>query len=396
MIALRGLSPMKRERYFTVAAFDTETEGLDGKLLLVQSYKEGDEDAKIYYNMKDFLNYIFSFDIKINSKIIWYAHNLEYDWRYLLDSFKDFSFVYKIEACESTQGKFFQFIIREKTTNKIVTRFRDSMALYPASLQNFTSQFAPKNMKQNIGLGDGIIFDYNNPKHINYAKNDVISLVHAIINFDTLLFEKFHVHVKGTTASTALTAWLRTISKDQFHRRICNSAEDFIRKNYYGGVVQLNVEPSKEYYDIHIFDINSSYPFVMKNGVPFGQPYYTEFYKFGYPGFYRVLISIPENEILPIIGKRNYKTLLWPCGTFETFISSVEIEYAKKLKYKIEIYEGYFFPKILDCFSNFVNQCEKLRNLYKNEATEIVVKLMQNSLYGKFGMRKEGREILIA
>jgi hypothetical protein len=63
---------------------------------------------------------------------------------------------------------------------------------------------------------------------------------------------------------------------------------------------------------------------------------------------------------------------------------------------RIEVVDGYFFEDVAYIFKDFVDNCEVLRTLYKGTPTEQVVKLLQNSLYGKFGTQITGRQLMIA
>jgi DNA polymerase type B, organellar and viral len=394
--------PMGAVRPFNVAAFDTETKGLDGPLLLSQLYVDGWADAKVFQTAKQLLDCIFDMPHKVLRKTIFYAHNAEYDWRYLINSVHEFGF--NIDCRERAAGKFYELrIVDPKHLTKsgeasLVTRFRDSMAFYAFSLAKFTKNFAePKYHKADIGLASGVEFNPKNKQHLEYAKNDVKGLVSAIKNFDDEIFRRYQVHVQATASSTAYQAWLRTIPEGTYYDRQTPSTEAFLRQCYHGGVVSLNAMLRNEYTEIRPYDINSSYPASMKLGVPKGHGVLTYEYQEGLPGFYHTIATVPDNAILPIVPFRSVKgQLAWQTGTFESYLSSIEIEYCKTLGCKFEIKKGVFFPEgLCHPFNLFVNKCEILRLEFKGSPTEIVIKLMQNSLYGRFGMRPEGRECTI-
>jgi DNA polymerase type B, organellar and viral len=394
---------MGASRPFSVAAFDTETDGLNGPLVLAQLYCDGWPDAEIFPTARGLLDRIFGLPHKVLRKTIFFAHNAEYDWRYLLSELKNFNH-YSVEARERSAGKFYELRIMDKSrlTPKgepsLVTRFRDSMAFYAFSLRKFTENFSdPEYKKGDIGLGSGVKFNRRNKEHIAYAKNDVKGLVSAIKNFDDAIWKEYKVHVQATSSSTAYQAWLRTIPEGTYYNRQTPTAEAFLRQCYHGGLVGLNAMLRYEYLTIRTYDINSSYPASMKLGVPAGHGVLTYDYQEGKPGFYHVSATVPDNAILPIVPYRSDKgQLAWQTGTFESYLSSIEIEYCKARGCEFKIIKGYFFPDGL-CFpfTDFVNTCERLRLKYKGQPTEIVIKLMQNSLYGRFGMRADGRECAI-
>lgn len=398
------MNAMKAARNFTVAAIDVETYNLNGKLLIAQAYHEAWNEARVYGSARELLEDIFSLPVEVLKRTVWFAHNAEYDWRYLLDCFKLWGHLYKFVPCERAAGKFYEIRVYSKTETTatgrplLLTRFRDSMALFPRSLKEFTKDFAPEFVKQDIGLGKGVVFDPSNPVHVEYAKNDVRGLVAAIQAFDDRVYEVYQAHIKGTTASTGYQALLRVLPEGERYYRQARVAEDFFRLGYYGGLVQLNAPAGRELGKVRTFDRNSSYPAAMRLGVPAGKARFTAHYRPGFPGFYRVKAYVPDNAILPMIPYRNDKgALAWPTGEwFETIVTTLEIDYGRSLGYEFEIGSGYYFPDGL-CFpfNEFVDKCEALRAAYRKTPTETVVKLIQNSVYGRFGMKTTGRECCI-
>jgi hypothetical protein len=402
--AITYAKPEREALGFYVGAFDVETDGLDGKLQLAQSHHELWSEPHIYRRVKHFLEYIFDqMDPEILSKTIWFIHNADYDLRYMMDDFGPWGERFDIECRERSPGKFYEVRIISKTEKtkrgepKIITKFRDSLAIFPHSLKKFTESFAPQFVKLDIGLGRGMRFDRKNPVHIEYAKNDVLGLVAAVKTFDELVFLNFQVHIKGTASSTAYAAWLRTLPEDEYINRQASGVTDFMRLCYNGGLVQINAIHGHHYEETTTFDINSSYPASMKLGIPKGRAVWTRYYVPDHPGFYHATVTIPRGATFPIMPARHEHSLAWARGTFETYVSSIEIDHARARGAVFTIHHGFYFPKgLLDCFSAFVGICERLRREHKKTPTETVVKLMQNSLYGRFGMRPEGRECVVS
>lgn len=393
---------MGPKRNFLIAGFDTETDGLDGRFLMGQLYHEYWKKPESFRDHHDLLNRIFILPDKILSKTIWYAHNSEYDWRYIIETLPQMGYI--LDLRERMQGKYYEIRVLSQTRrNKkgepiLVTRFRDSMAIYEHSLAKFTKEFAPEYAKLDIGLGSGVIFNPNNKVHVAYAENDVLGNVKAIQKYDDVIYENFHVHIKGTGSGTAYQGWLRFAPEGEYHDRQPTNIEHFLRLCYHGGIVSLNALVSTPYDCVHTLDINSSYPFNMRAaGVPRGKAKKTYDYIADCPGFYQTIANVPDDAILPIVPYRSERNqLAWQTGRFVSNLSSVEIEYCRGLGVEFEIVKGVYFPEgITYCFSEFIDACEKLRNQYKGQPAEVVVKRMQNSLYGRFGMKLEGREYLV-
>lgn len=397
--------PMKEKAPLLFGAIDTETYNLNGRLLIAQSAHEAwNGAAHVYRTAAELLEHIFSLDRDLLKNTVWFAHNAEYDWRYLLDAFEAWGRKFEFVPCERANGKFYEIRVLSKTektasgTPLLVTRFRDSMALFPRSLKELTSQFAPQYVKQDIGFDSGVVFDPDNPRHIEYAKNDVKGLVAALIGLDEKVYSVFGAHCKGTTAATGYQAMLRFLPEGERYYRQARVSEEFFRLGYYGGLVQLNAPHGAPIGEVKTFDRNSSYPAAMRHGVPKGKARFTTRYREGFPGFYRVRARVPQNAIMPIIPFRSDRNeLAWPTGEFDTIVTSLEIEYGRTLGYEFEIGHGYYFPEGMGFpFNDFVDKCEKLRAEYKGTPTETVVKLIQNSVYGRFGMKLEGRECCIS
>jgi hypothetical protein len=388
---------MRALRAYNIGALDCETDGLDGPLLYTSAFDEVTGElfeAPHKTGTKNFLKYVlYQFDRKKLKNLIWYSHNGEYDWRYMVSTFKEFSSEFEIVPSERAHGKLYQLEIKQD--GKRITRFRDSMAIFPRKLKEFAAAFSPDIPKGEIDW-EKERFDRHNPVHIEYARNDVRCLVASIKNYDAFIYEHFSIHLSATSSGTAFQGWRRTISKDYAHWRLTPRQEEYMRETYVGGMVQLNAEYLKSYPNVTSYDINSSYPASMRKGVPIGKPSRTLRFEPGSVGYYQINVRCRDDFILPVIAHKSPKGLSFPTGQFSTFATSIEIEYALSLGYDIEILDGYVFKDGLGfIFDAYVDKCEALRARFKGQPTEFVIKQMQNSLYGRFGMKPEGREIKV-
>lgn len=402
--AIRFMKPMKPDRPFLIGAIDTETIGLDGRLVLAQIYHETwDGQAKVYPKAKPLLRDLFDMDPDTLKNTIWFIHNIDYDLRYIFQSLKTWKGIYQFECRQRCPGKFYEIVVQSLTEKDrkgrplVITRFRDSTAIYEGKLETFTKEFAPAYAKKDIGLGRGIVFNPLDPVHIEYAKFDVLGLVAAVAGFDDLVYEHYQVHIKGTGSSTAYAAWLRTLAEEAKFYRQAPQKEAFFRQCYYGGLVQMGAVHGLEYSSVWVFDINSSYPAAMRNGIPKGNARWTPKYVADKPGFYEVKCEVDLAYKMPILPQRIDHQLAWGRGAFTTFISSLEYEYALECGHKVEVIHGFYFPEGLDYrFNEFVDIAEKLRAAFKKTPTEVVAKRMQNSLYGRFGMKPDGEECVVS
>lgn len=385
--AYQKCGPGKRQK---VAAWDVETEGLGGRILAASYMMEGDQEATFISGTGPEIIQELFYVMCENHTFVWYAHNAQYDLRYivenLMDRMDDLSIFLRTDS-----DIFMVTLDLPEYDEKARLVIKDSFALFPFKLSKFAESMCPEYPKLTLDF-EKETFDPKNSDHVAYAKRDVEALLNSLIRFDLLIFETFDVHFKATTASTALAAWERSLAKGEFYRPP-SGHDDFIRSAYYGGLVFLtdtNTEARAKTYDC-----NSSYPYqMMTHPLPIGNPISTGRYMAGYLGIYKVTMKSPDDLIVPCIPVRDSKGIVWPSGQFETTATSVDIDFALKHGYRLlAIHEGLFWEESAKPFESFISKCRDLRVKYKGQPLEIVAKLMQNSLYGKFGSKKTRRKI---
>ena len=374
-----------------VCAFDTETRGLGGELLCCQARIMSES---FFFSGENFLDEFIDLLLEHPTPFIHYAHNAQYDWRYIIPRLIERELDVQLNL--RTDTDIYQVTIKHNGT-KIV--MRDSYALIPSSLAKLTSAYCPELPKMDFDH-ENIEFDPTNPDHRAYAIRDVEALQLGIIRFGQLLKNTFGITPGHTTAGTALKAWQKTIPDGVYHNGSkLDARELFIRQAYYGGLVFLTRndtvrgEPGALTYDI-----NSSYPSVMVEfGVPSGRIFETREYQTGKMGIYRCRVRAPDDLIIPILPCRNSRGhMQWRRGEFETVVTNSELIFAARHGYEIlEIFEGIVFEEKIFPFNDFINLCKSLRFAFPGLPQEDVAKLMQNSLYGKFGSRRERLKIFV-
>ncbi len=375
------------------AAFDTETRGLGGELLAISAHVMGET---YYWSGSDMLAEFVALMLKYPFPVVWYAHNAQYDWRYIIPYLIEGGF--DMQLGMRTDSDIYQVTILHDGKRYIM---RDSFALFsspPVSLDQLLSQFAPELPKLKIDVAN---FDPSNPEHIEYSKRDSHGLAIALGKVDAMLRELFSVSVGNTAAGTAVNAWCRTLADGEFYKSsIYDEREQFVRQGYYGGLVFLTRDDKIESSDnnpvAETYDVNSSYPSVMRDfGVPSGRMVESRDYVANHMGIYRVRVSAPDNLVVPIIPGRNAKGhMQWRKGTFDTVCTNAELIFAANHGYKIlEVYEGFIFEETIFPFNDFVAKCQDIRRRFKKLPQEALAKLMQNSLYGKYGSKRERLKI---
>ena len=374
-------------RPFKIAGFDLETDGLGGKLLFATYYMEGEPNAE-FIRGENIIDRLIAI-MRRYPEYIWFAHNAGYDWRYFIDYFRNEPGVrYSLR----NDNSIFSIRIPALVGDKMVI-MRDSMAIWPKSLRELAQTFCPEFPKGEIDFNK-VTFNPYDMSHIKYALRDAEILVHGIRRYDEIIHERYGVHLQATIASTAMRAWRHMLDKDEKYYNP-KHLEGYIRDAYFGGLVFLTRDDDPGH--CRTYDISSSYPDKMRRcGVPYGKVWACTGPDYDHPGIYDVTVDAGENISIPILPARGAKgTVLWPSGKFRTKVTSIELKFALERGYKlIEFHSGICFEKIIFPFNKFVDRAEETRRQFKGRPEEKVAKDIQNSLYGKFGARRERRSIV--
>lgn len=213
--------------------------------------------------------------------------------------------------------------------------------------------------------------------------------------------------LKSTISSCALDLYRRKFLKiDVIQEKHFLKNMDYKRKiykAYYGGRTEafkrgiLNSETSKTgkwYYG----DVNSLYPSCMleEYPVPMSVKYkskinkdeYSDYLK--YEGVSVFTINVPYMKYPPLPFRKDGK-LVFPCGTLKEQ-SYTHLEIRNALKYGceiIEMKEVLYYTETYRFFGDYVETLYSMRMNYKKEKSEMehVIKLLLNSLYGRFALR---------
>lgn len=181
---------------------------------------------------------------------------------------------------------------------------------------------------------------------------------------------------------------------------ITENEDIFLRKSYYGGICSIN----PQYTGVQVdgigcgIDINSSYPDKMVNKpMPYGYGRKMnanetiEFINTPEPNTTALIhvfghVEMKKGEIPLFIdrGFLNNNTIY--NGIIDRYITIAEYELLFKIyNAKIEIMGGYKFKTLNNIFYSYYKRYFKLKNDYAGTNLKPIVKILLNSLYGKFG-----------
>lgn len=227
---------------------------------------------------------------------------------------------------------------------------------------------------------------------------------HDFMKFFIETVEKLGATVKITIASTSLSLFKNKFLKQMIGNQ--NMSEELLNEifeSYFGGRTEVFQRGLVKDVDIYSYDYNSLYPSVMAyNEYPDPNSQRISYknnpqYIMNAPGCSKITIKVPYSKYTNIPKSHNNK-LLFGYGTFTGTWVHPEILIALKNGAKIlKVHKSIYYMKTCKPFVEFVNFLWKLRLKYKAEKSpmEKIVKIMMNSLYGKFCEKFEDKPVLI-
>lgn len=346
-------------------------------------YKRDKHWSKDYFG-EGFLD-LFWYDVLVFAKFgrtLMVAHNANYDVlvtggipRLAKAGFKATSFF--------SQGTVFILDMQKgKRTISIIS----STNIYSTSLANLGRTFNLEKME----------VDYNEStlaEVIPYCRNDVAILQTAMEAFFSFVEKEELGSLARTIAGQAFCAYRHRFMAEEIYIHSDPNALRLEREAYCGGRVELFYRgqyPGKVTY----LDVNSMYPFVMK-----AYPYPTKIVTrkthvtldelSDYLQIYLVVAKVRVSTDEPVYPVRWSGCLMFPVGTFDTYLSTPELQYALKHRHLRKVYEVNLY-EAGDVFSSYVEYFYGKRQEAKAKGDSVhdtLYKLCLNSLYGKFGQR---------
>lgn len=355
-----------------------------------------------------------------------YAHNGgAFDHLHLLPWFtkRIEEFSYKIIPIQST----IQVLkVTERSTNNTFT-FLDSIRLLPMSLDKAAKTFGfPGKLTHSLDV------DENNRSWEKYVQRDCEALYESLNQFQHLIVDRLGGEMGITSPSTSMKLYRRkfmghgktpAIIPQHRHFKECDGGQTneagehiacegcqhtFIRAGYFGGRTEVFRKGGQ---GLSYYDINSSYPRAMLEDMPGGVvknygpkkgPKDFERLSRDAIGFIECDVEIPETCYLPPLPHRAEKTrkLLFPVGKFHGVWSYAELQLLNDplVNGKITSVTRSVWYGRQTLFFDFVKELYAFRDKEAptyDEGLALISKLMMNSLYGKFGMNEDRREILL-
>lgn len=318
-----------------------------------------------------------------NKRLYVVAHNAEFDFR-VSDGFGNLPhYGYKMVKGLYDSAMFTLFWRKGRSTIVVINSYQ----WLPVSIEA---------LGKILGVSKMAMPDFNEPDSVwyPYCERDVEILAKSVDAYRSMVLEHNLGTFSLTIASQAFNAFRHRFEHADIYIHNREPALELERDGYYGGRVecyQLGEFKSGPYYKL---DVNSMYPSVMKEA-----PYPVK------------LVGVRDNPTIeevwtwtlskytiarcklfakaPYYPKRFGGRLCFPIGMYQTVLHQVELLTALNHGHidsvdRIAIYERG------DLFSSYVSTLYALRRRYDDEGNAVfayIVKLLLNSLYGKFGQR---------
>jgi hypothetical protein len=412
-----------RPKDFNYSTFDVEARKWINFLCGAAAWRNPDSsslEVESFLSMEDYLDFVFSKDHPYD---LVFAHaGGIYDFDFILHEAIEKSDNYFIDGGIQRGNGFLslklskvnyleesEFNLKNINRDKIIScikgivgyktrtiEFRDSTGVLPFSLDSLSKNFNVEHKKKK--------FDYNKikkvtPELIEYNKRDCVALLEVLEKYSQWPLIK-EVGVAQTMASQSVKVFRKFLYKEI--PSLSASQDSFARRSYFGGRTEI----FKPIYDtgdnkkdiLYYYDVNSLYPYVMLDEMPIA-PLNTHVKDIDSEmGYVDCVVKVPDCYI-PILATsikvNDTNKLVFPVGTFRGVFSTVELRYAMSHGVKIKkIYRSMKYENGGKFFKPYIETMYELRQQSeKGTVTNILAKLLMNSLYGRFGLNRDRDEI---
>lgn len=341
-----------------------------------------------------------------------YCHNLDYDFKFLYKYMVQ-NFYFKII---DNGGLIFSIsVYKSSDTNGSrakICEFRNSLRLLPASLKKIGEAIKLRKLEM----------DPNNIEAFNkYCKRDCDIVYKALVKFVEFFSKTIPISMEKLPLSISSLAYkvfheknkryakeIEYIDKTTDRKKkkkiniltdINSSINDEFRQFYYGGRVEVF---DMNTMDVMYCDFNSLYPDIMINNEfpipPYKKVTIASMFQLTDKMFALKCIVDERNERYPIVPSKIDNKLVFSASVKECILTREEYLYIKEKRPKTEIsvVEAYIcskFDNIFEYMRSFYNDRVEIKKKNESNCFEFFIKIFLNSSYGKFGEKKEKKEM---
>lgn len=278
-------------------------------------------------------------------------------------------------------------IISFKKGKKTIV-FIDSLNWFKTSL---------KNLGDSIGIEKLEMPDFkkswDSQEWIDYNKNDVVILKQYFLNYLKWLRTNDMGNFGYTIASQSFNTFRHKFMHQQIYIHDNADAIRLERESYHGARTEC-FKIGKFYEDIFYLDVNSMYPTVMKyEKYPIrliGELKTQNLKKLEQKlKQYCIIANVKIKTDEPVFSVKQNGKLIFPVGSFDVTLTTNELVYALKHDFIEKINFGYVYEAgyIFEEFVDYIYDKRKIAKQENNNLDANFLKLILNSLYGKFGQQ---------
>jgi hypothetical protein len=367
---LRPLRPGPKSR-FRFAVYDIECPSKEDLSFYSCGFFDG-EQYSYFRTMEEFLCYVLKPEY---SGFRFFAHfGGRFDVHYVFDWLREHEPNTYMEI-NCAGSCVISLTVRQ---GKYYWRFTDSYRLLPKSLETLTIEFEVQHKKlRGLDFKDRI-----------YNEHDCRGLYEVLEQF----FDAFEI-CSETIASHAMRVFRSAFLRRDIYQPN-EEIESFVRKAYFGGRCEIYRYDERE---LNHYDVNSLFPAAMRENVPVEYLHQTR----SIPdddsriGFYLASVKYPE-VYLPILPFR-YDKLYFPVGEFSGYFTSMDLRRAIEDGASVNVIAGKLFhaEPIMREYALGLFEMKKKAEEEGKSGKRYISKILMNSLYGKFGQRREQRTFFV-
>ncbi len=312
----------------------------------------------------------------------WFAHNAAYDAT-VLKTWTELPLRgWDLKAAVVDSPPFIAYWRRESLT----IRMLDTLNIWKVSLAKIGESVGVMKLTHDLQWGD-------QEKDDTYGKCDVEIIMEASIKWWAWLRDNDLGGSAATLASQALKTYRYKFLRHDVLIDDNVTALELARSAYHGGRTEVfrlgEIEGP-----LYLLDVRSEYPTVMQSEE------YPTILRGVYGGFslddlsgllerYAVVADVELSTDEPVYAYKDSSPLLFPIGIFRTVLTSGELLYALRNGHIRQIFQAAVYERA-PLFTTFVDRLVELRLaaiVAGDDFAAWTLKLLMNSLYGKFGQR---------
>jgi len=206
---------------------------------------------------------------------------------------------------------------------------------------------------------------------------------------------------KPTVGSTAFNTWRYRFLHNRMFIHSNEAALGLEREAYHGGRTEAFWTGRRDDGPFYYLDVNNMYGHVLSSNpypsVLYGQSDHGDPYRLAYKlSKYSVIARVIVNVDEPLLPYEVGGFTAYPLGMFEATLTTPELKYAIDRSWLVDVLSlAWYRQEAL--FADYISFFHRLRHRYQAEGNvgfAKICKLLNNSLYGKFGQRGLKQELI--